>query len=156
MSRAQEQMLAWTGLVRSSMHLLQAANEFLRQEFGLSFGEKSLLGQLAMGEGELPMVELAQRLMITKAGMTKMVDRLEDAGLVRRRASKTDRRVVAVVLTAQGRRLQEDIKAKFIPWIGEHFADHLTVEQLRAVRTALLEVVEKEGGVVPERELRVD
>ncbi len=156
MSRAREQMLAWTGLVRASLHLLGAADAYLQSELGVSFAEKSLLGQLAMDEGEVPMTELAERLVITKAGMTKMVDRLEEAGLVRRRPSTTDRRVTSVVLTAEGRRLQAKIKETFIPWIEEHFASHLTVDELRSVRAALLKVVEAEGGVIPEADLQVD
>lgn len=156
MSRAREQMLAWTGLVRASLHLLQAADDYLQSEFGVSFGEKSLLGQLAMDEGEVPMTELAERLVITKAGMTKMVDRMEQAGLAQRRPSQTDRRVTSVVLTARGRRLQAEIKEKFVPWIDEHFASHLTVEELRSVRSALLKVVDAEGGLIPEADLQVD
>jgi DNA-binding MarR family transcriptional regulator len=151
-----EQMLAWTGLVRSAVYLLQAADEYLRGEFGMSFAEKSLLAQLAMGEGQLPMAELAERLVITRAGMTKMADRLEEAGLVRREPSASDRRVTLVSLTAEGRRLHERIKGKFIPWIEEHFANHLTVDELRSVRTALLKVVEANAGVIPEADLQVD
>lgn len=156
MSRAREQMLAWMGLVRASLHLLQAADSYLQREFGISFGEKSLLGQLAMDEGEVPMTELAERLVITKAGMTKMVDRMEEAGLAERRPSETDRRVTSVVLTPKGRRLQAEIKEKFVPWIDEHFASHLTVDELRSVRSALLKVVEAEGGLIPEADLQVD
>lgn len=156
MSRAREQMLAWTGVIRASGHLLQGADEFLQREFGLSFPEKSLLGQLAMDEGEVPMTELAERLMMTKAGMTKMADRLETGGLVRRTPSANDRRVTSIVLTAQGRRLHVRIKAKFVPWIAEHFADHLSVQELQQVRRALLKVVTAEGGVIPEADLRVD
>ncbi len=149
-------MLAWTGLMRSSIYLVQAADDFLRREFGLSFGEKSLLSQLAMDEGEVPMTELAERLMITKAGMTKMVDRLEASGLVERQASDTDRRIITVILTAKGERLHKQIKATFVPWIERHFADHLTVSELRSVRKALLKVVEREGGAIPEADLQVD
>ena len=156
MSRAREQMLAWTGLVRASLHHLGAAEQYLQSEFGLSFGEKSLLGQLAMDEGEVGMTELAERLVITKAGMTKMVDRLEEAGLAARRPSETDRRVTSVVLTPSGHELHQEIKAKFVPWIAEHFGGHLTVDQLRNVRSALLKVVEAEGGLIPESDLQVD
>jgi DNA-binding MarR family transcriptional regulator len=156
MSRQREQMLAWTGLVRTARHLLQAADAFLQAEFDLSFGEKSLMGQLAMDGGEVPMAELADRLVITRAGMTKMVDRLEAAGLVERAASSTDRRVTNVLLTVEGRRTHESIRDRFVPWIAEHFADHLTVRQLKEVRTALLAVVEAEGGVVPEARLQID
>lgn len=156
MSRSREQMLAWTGLVRTARHLLQAADAFLQVEFGLSFGEKSLMGQLAMDGGEVPMAELADRLVITRAGMTKMVDRLETAGLVTREASAADRRVTNVRLTTEGQAMHEAIRDRFVPWIGEHFGDHLTVRQLRDVRIALLAVVEAEGGVVPEARLGVE
>jgi DNA-binding MarR family transcriptional regulator len=50
--------------------------------------------------------ELGERLLFDSATMTGLLDRLEQAGLIERRAHATDRRVNRVVLTARGRDLQ--------------------------------------------------
>lgn len=47
------------------------------------------------------------------------------------------------------------LKTKFVPWVAEHFADHLRMQELRNVRRALLKVVEAEGGLIPEADLQV-
>ena len=51
----------------------------------------------------LRMNELAERILYSKSGLTRVVDRLEDAGLVRRVRPENDRRSILVVLTDQGR-----------------------------------------------------
>ena len=50
--------------------------------------------------------ELGERLLLDSATMTGLLDRLEQAGLVERKAHATDRRVNRVALTARGRDLQ--------------------------------------------------
>jgi DNA-binding MarR family transcriptional regulator len=62
----------------------------------------------------LSLSELAQRSHFDGPTMTGIVDRLEKAGLVERRRDTTDRRVISVYLTAEGRRLQETL-----PELGE-------------------------------------
>ena len=54
-------------------------------------------------DGQLTMGELADRLRLTTGGVTRLVDRIESAGLVSRRPSSTDRRVAYAVISRVGR-----------------------------------------------------
>jgi DNA-binding MarR family transcriptional regulator len=76
-------------------------------EHGLSIGEFDVLAALRRA-GEpfaAKPIDLARTMMLTPAGVTNRVDRLEAAGLVERESDPTDRRVSRVVLTAAGRKV---------------------------------------------------
>ena len=62
--------------------------------------------------------ELAERLQTAHHGVVALVTRCEDAGLVRRQASKTDGRLVEVHLTAKGRRIVERLAAEHRAHLG--------------------------------------
>jgi DNA-binding MarR family transcriptional regulator len=72
---------------------------------GLTIGEFDVLAALrrAGAPHEMKPTQLAQLLMLSPAGMTNRLDRLEDAGHVERRSDPTDRRSWIVALTAAGR-----------------------------------------------------
>jgi DNA-binding MarR family transcriptional regulator len=79
-------------------------------EFGLDYAEYKLLG-LLMREGNSYRSspgKLARLMELSSGAMTNRLDRLEQAGLVRRLPDPTDRRGIQVELTRQGRKLYED------------------------------------------------
>lgn len=80
-------------------------------EYGLQRGEFDVLATLRRsGEPyELNPSVLADTLMLSRAGMTGRLDRLESAGLVRRIADAEDRRAIRVALTDQGRALVDEV-----------------------------------------------
>lgn len=80
-------------------------------EHGLQRGEFDVLAALRRsGEPfELNPSVLADTMMLSRAGMTGFIDRLESAGLVRRVADAGDRRAVRVALTAAGRALVDEV-----------------------------------------------
>jgi DNA-binding MarR family transcriptional regulator len=71
---------------------------------GLSFAQVRALFVLAE-EDEMPAGKLAQAAELSPASVTQMLDHLEPAGIVERRRSSEDRRIVVVTLTAKGREL---------------------------------------------------
>lgn len=80
--------------------------------------------------------QLSERLMMSRAGITNRLDRLESAGLVQRRLDPADRRSFRVGLTAKGR---QAIDAAFTEHAAHvaHLAGHLTAEQRENLDTAL-------------------
>ncbi|MGF0318779.1 MarR family winged helix-turn-helix transcriptional regulator [Nocardia fluminea] len=78
---------------------------------GLQRGEFDVLAALRRSGSpfELNPSVLADTLMLSRAGMTGRIDRLEGAGLVRRIADREDRRAVRVALTEQGRALVDTV-----------------------------------------------
>ena len=84
--------------------LAAAVESNLRHQFGLSVGRFSLVTILhRYSESELTPSDLAQRAGVTRATVTGLLDGLEEDGLVERKAHSTDRRRVALQLTAAGK-----------------------------------------------------
>ena len=86
-----------------------------------------------LGGGELPSSELAHLADVTPASATELLDALEAHGLVARRRSERDRRVVLVSLTERGLELVRERKAQFEPRWRRAFADFSADEMRTAV-----------------------
>jgi DNA-binding MarR family transcriptional regulator len=98
---------------------------------------------------ELRMRELAEAVVISKSGLTGLVDRMEQAGLVARRPDPDDRRAIAVSLTAAGRRRFRAAARGHRAGIARHFEAHVTTAEAEAMAAALRKVkaaVERERG----------
>lgn len=91
---------------RVALHLARSEDDRFAR-FGLNRGEVGLLGALSATEPphRLTPTRLMRLLMLSSAGVTGRVDRLERRGLVRRLTDPSDRRGVQVELTAEGERV---------------------------------------------------
>ena len=121
-------------LHRLAAHLTDELNVVYRRH-GLGEGEFDVLATLRRSGApyELAPGELAAQTMVTTGGLTKRIDRLEEAGLVTRRRSDTDGRARVVALTPSGVRV-----------IDAAFSDHMRnerrlVDQLSSKQAAQLE-----------------
>jgi DNA-binding MarR family transcriptional regulator len=81
----------------------------LLSEFGVHVGQEMILGALWQ-EGGLPMSQLAERLEVQPPTITRMIQRMENSGLVERRPCGKDLRVAFVHLTAKGEALREKVE----------------------------------------------
>ena len=98
-------MAAATSVMRAQQLVSTAVERALRPH-GLSFARYEVLMLLAFtGKGSLPMTKMGERLMVHPTGISKLVDKLEDDGLVRRVADPADRRRTLATITPAGRRL---------------------------------------------------
>jgi MarR family transcriptional regulator, 2-MHQ and catechol-resistance regulon repressor len=71
--------------------------------YGLSLAEADVLTTIARApEGQLNCSEIAEKTLITKGGITKVLDRLEARGLVKRIPSRDDRRSISIQLSSKG------------------------------------------------------
>ena len=86
------------------------------------------------------MNELAERILYSKSGFTRVVDRLEEAGFVRRVRPDTDRRSILVVFTDEGRETVERARRLHRHGIEEHFSRHLRDADIKALTRALEKV----------------
>lgn len=75
-------------------------------ELGLAPKQMGVLWKLEPG-AELPMRAIGESLFCDASYVTDLVDRLEERGLIERRASREDRRVKLVALTPEGERCRE-------------------------------------------------
>jgi len=129
---------AWRGVLFASSRVLRVAELDLIEKAGFPLTWLDVLAQLYdAGDDGLRMQELQERSLFTRSGLTRLVDRMEGAGLVRREAVQGDRRGVRVVLTAEGRRRHMDAFVEHLRVIEREFGGRLTTAQQRAIADAL-------------------
>jgi DNA-binding MarR family transcriptional regulator len=95
---------AWRAFLRAGTASAVALEAALA-DTGVSHSEYDVLVNVATGPKEgLRPTELADRVLITKSGLTRLLDRLVERNYIERRACATDRRGQLIVLTTDGRR----------------------------------------------------
>ena len=98
-------MAAVTSVMRAQQLLLSRVEDTLKP-YGLTFAAYEALRLLAFSRrGSLPMGKMGERLMVHPASVTNAITRLEQRGLVERRLSPDDRRVVLATITPAGQAL---------------------------------------------------
>lgn len=90
---------------------------------------------------KLKMSQLASCALMTRSGLTRLVDRLEKQGLVRRDFCPTDRRAVYAVLTDKGLAERERAWPPYEAAIQEFFGSKLTNQEAEQVKSVLLRLV---------------
>src|SRR5829696_7969950 len=108
----------------------------MERDAGIPIRWYDLLVHLEDEPGGLRMNELAERILYSKSGFTRVVDRMEEAGLVRRERPEKDRRSFLVVLTDQGRGTLETARRHHRHAIEEHFSRHLSDADVKALPRA--------------------
>ena len=93
----------------------------------------------------LQLFELADALLLSRSGLSRRIDRMEQAGLVRRERPEADRRMAFAVLTPKGHALLLSASPGFRQAITDHFARHLTPEEANTLDLLLTKVLEGEG-----------
>jgi DNA-binding MarR family transcriptional regulator len=137
-----EQRTAWLGLLDVHNRVVKELDQQLEREHGLSLSAFSVLATLIRSpERQLQMSELADRVLISRPGMTRLIERLERDGLVERRRGGADSRQVYAAITEQGlERLSEASKSHF-DGVRSRFFDKLTATQTRVLASAWLNVL---------------
>jgi DNA-binding MarR family transcriptional regulator len=131
-----EELRVWRLFFESAMALVDVLGGELEEE-GLPMRWYDVLVQLEDAPEGIPMNELADRILYSKSGFTRVVDRMEEAGLVRRVRPEHDRRTVLVVITEEGDRTKERARRYHRDGIERHFAQHLSEADVKALARAL-------------------
>ncbi|MFZ0118796.1 MAG: MarR family transcriptional regulator [Pseudonocardiaceae bacterium] len=100
--------------------------------------------------GPQRMVDLAQQLQVNPSTAGRMCDRLVRKGLIHRHRARTDRRIVHVTLTGEGRRMVDEVTASRRVMITEMLA-RLPIEAQQAAAAALREL-SRAAGEIPDRD----
>ncbi len=97
------ELAAWRGLLQVHARTTHALDAEMRREHGLSLSAYEVLMFLGDAPGQrLRMAEIADRVLISRSGCTRVVDRLVELGLVIRCAAEDDGRGAFAQLTAAG------------------------------------------------------
>jgi DNA-binding MarR family transcriptional regulator len=97
-------------------------------------------------EGALRMQDLAESMLISKSGLTRLCDRIQDAGFVTRASCPTDRRGTYAVITPEGRAKAQEAGPIFFRATEELFLRHLSDKERHMLTGALCKIITANGG----------
>jgi DNA-binding MarR family transcriptional regulator len=133
----QDEFLAWRGLIRLRETVMREIDRRLRREGLVSLADYGVLITLVTEPTlRLRMSELGVRRMLTPSGITRVVDRLEERGLVRREPDPADGRAAFAVLTRPGLEALRRAQSVHHAAVRELYLGRLTpgeLEQLAAL-----------------------
>jgi DNA-binding MarR family transcriptional regulator len=132
------EMRAWQALLHAHHQVIRKLDLELREEHDLPLAAYDVLLRLARSTSRsLRMTDLAERVMLSPSGLTRLVDRLVAKGLVRRQRDPADARVALACLTEEGLRQLRRAAKTHLRGIREHFTGRLSEAQLRNVASGL-------------------
>ena len=139
-SPSDDRLRVWRLYFESMLALVDVLDAELERDAGIPMRWYDVLVHLEETPDGLRMNELAERILYSKSGFTRVVDRMEEAALVRRVRPEHDRRSILVVLTEEGRAALERARRHHRHGIDEHFARHLADSDVKALARALEKV----------------
>lgn len=135
---------AWIAFFLGHAYLLREIDDRLKQAGSVSLAVYDALLSLEMAPGNrLRMHELAEKLLLTRGGITRMIDRLVDQGYILRESCCNDRRVQFAVLTEKGLLARQEAWKTYEPAIKELFADSMTPEELNQITAGFKKVLSR-------------
>ncbi len=126
-----EQLAAWRAFLRAHASITRALEAELLAEQDLPLASYDVLVQLAEApEQRLRMTELAERVLLSRSGLTRLVDRLERDGLVSRQACPSDARGTLAVLSDAGLAKLQEAWRTHRRGVAEHVTGKLTSDEV--------------------------
>jgi DNA-binding MarR family transcriptional regulator len=145
----------WFALVLAHDQVMAALDRKVEAECGFSLGWLEVLHQLgSCSSRRLRMHELAAACHTSKSGLTRLVDRIEAGGLVRRTAIPGDRRSFYVVMTEEGTSALEHGLPVVRSGLEEHLGRHIQATEAGPLLDALRRIAA--GGLLIEQDACVE
>ena len=118
-------MPAWLSFVRTHTRLWEQVEAQMRKDHGLTMARYDVLAHLVNAGGSLGLSDLASAILLSQSGLSKLLDRMELSGLVRRDPDPRDARSAFATITPRGRSMAKQARQ------GHHaFLQHLFGEAL--------------------------
>jgi DNA-binding MarR family transcriptional regulator len=138
---------AWTRLLRAYSATARLLSPALLEEHGLTLNDYEALKLLAGAEGRrMRRVDLAAALSLTASGVTRLLEGLEEDGLVERATCPHDRRVAYAQLTGDGAATLRAASCGHAAAIGSLLEESLTEPELEALAELLGRVAGDEAA----------
>jgi DNA-binding MarR family transcriptional regulator len=118
-------MPAFLALLRTHARLSDQLESDVRRISGLSVARFDVLTHLDMAGGRLGLTDLAQAIVLSPSGLSKLLDRMQEVGLVERLPDPDDARSTYAVITRHGRAVVRKIRQRHHPFLQHVFGDVL-------------------------------
>ncbi len=138
---------AWRSYLQSHASIVRELDAELTSTYGITVRDYEVLLYLAQSEGQqLPMSQLAERTMLTRSGITRLVDGLVRLGFIERNACASDARVSYAHLTDEGYQKLRAAGCSHVASIERLFLAHFSAAEL----DTLAELLGRLPGAQPE------
>ena len=128
------ELAAWRGMLEAHARVTRALDAQMRAEHGLPVSSYEVLMFLADApDHRLRMSEIADRVLLSRSGLTRLVDRLEQLGFVSRCGVETDGRGAYAQLTDAGLDEARAARRTHLAGVRQFFLDHLTDDDQQAL-----------------------
>lgn len=136
----------WRAFLLAHARIVRRLDEELRAEHDLTIGEYDALVTIAQApDRRIRMRQLADEVILSKSGVTRLIDRLVDDGLVERSACLSDARGAEAVLTDRGLARLRAASGTHLRGIQEHFLAVLGRDELDAVERMMTTIARRAG-----------
>ncbi len=126
----QRELRAWRGLLTTYARLTKALDAQLEAEHGLPLTSYEVLMHLAdADDGRMRMHDLASSILLSRSGLTRLVDRLQRDGLLERCSCPSDARGSYACLTVKGRKTLDAARATHLAGVRAMFLQHFSAEE---------------------------
>jgi DNA-binding MarR family transcriptional regulator len=140
-------MRAWRQFLRAHSYATRRLEADLEHRHMLPLASYDVLVQLAEADGcALRMSELADAVLLSRSGLTRLVDRLVRDGYVERRSCPSDARGTFAVLTERGRQRLREASGTHLRGVAAHVTNRFTADEL----DTLAELLGRIGDATPE------
>jgi DNA-binding MarR family transcriptional regulator len=137
---------AWAGLLQVHAAVVPVLDRELQRATGLPLAWYDVLLELdAAPDGRLRMGDLGARVVLSRTRVSRLVEEMVRAGLVRREANPDDRRSAFAVITDHGRERRRAAAPTYLAGIAEHFTRHVDADRLQVLGDALWQVHDRAG-----------
>ena len=125
---------AWIGLVRAHATTVRRFNAQLEADHGLTINDYEVLLHLSHAEDRrLRRIDLAERVLLTPSGITRLLEGLERSGYVERASCASDARVTYAQLTDDGHAKLREASRSHVTEIREYMGGRFSDEELEAL-----------------------
>ncbi len=118
-------MPAFLALLRTHARLHDQLEVDLRRIGGLSLARYDVLIHLDMEGGRLRLTDLAQAMVLSPSGLSKLLDRMQESGLIERQPDPNDARSTFAAITKHGRATVRTTRQRHHPFLQQIFGDVL-------------------------------
>jgi DNA-binding MarR family transcriptional regulator len=130
----EEELAAWRGMLRAHAELVRELEAELAREHDMPLSSYEVLLFLNdSDEGRMRMSDLADSVLLSRSGLTRLVDRLERQRLLKRERCESDARGWFAEITPEGRRVFAEARKTHLDGVRRMFLSHFSRDELRTL-----------------------